>query len=80
MIFSIEKRAKEDLITLQTKWGNLKLQIDNGASVNIISLDNYTKLTNDVNLERIRKSSTICLNYSIWRSKIASYGRNIFLV
>ena len=36
---------------------NLKLQIDNGASVNIMSIDNYKKLKNDVNPEKMRISN-----------------------
>ena len=32
--------AKGDTITLRTTWGNLKLQIDNGSSVNLIDMYN----------------------------------------
>ena len=50
--------AKEDTVTLRTTWGNLKLQIDNVASVNVLPLDRYVQLTNDTNLRHIQNSAT----------------------
>ena len=48
---------KDDIVTLRTTWGNLKLQIDNGASDNVLPLDRYVQLTNDTNLRHIQNSA-----------------------
>ena len=50
--------AKEDTVTLRTTWGNLKLQIDNGASDNMLPLDKYVQLTKDTNSRHIKNSAT----------------------
>ena len=48
---------KEETITLNTQWNTkLRLQIDTGANVNVITLTEYKRISGDVNGQKIEKN------------------------
>ena len=48
---------KEETITLNTQWNTkLRLQIDTGANVNVITLTEYKIISGDVNGQKIEKN------------------------
>ena len=58
-VASINDIANEDSVTLDTKFGAITLQIDTGATCNIIPVHTYIQLTGDSELNLINISSYI---------------------
>ena len=46
-IDSIDSVAEEDCVTVKTKYGELTLQIDTGATCNVVPMHTYIALTKD---------------------------------
>ena len=56
-IASIKDIAKENQVTVNTRYGKLTLHIDIGATCNVIPTHSYMKLTGDNNLVNIEIST-----------------------
>ena len=56
-IASIDSVAEEDCVTVKTKYGELSLQIDTGATCNVVPMHTYIALTKDKELRFVEKSN-----------------------
>ena len=56
-VYPVQNIKKEETITLKTEWNtNITFQMETGANVNVLPLQEYINVTNDVNGKCIKKN------------------------